>query len=442
MSKCILEVEIRLSDIKSLLSYGSSLSPFWLHCERKLKQLEGIINDKIYQLAKSAVMEEVEEAPTSFGEKLKTKEGSHNEVEADGKGINAVSSTSEVSHISTDIDTLTVVNSDVNNRLPSNNAAYMVNVPSFGSPTEHFESEAQIGELVDGDTLSGEANFKTGVHAGEDVNMDVDMEIEYAIPASTIALNALEQLNPSADYSDVPPPPDEEWIPPPPLDNEQVPPPPPDNELVPPPPPDEPPEHSNPPLPSYVETTPLPYAEQYNLTYSDSSYQYYGHAVSEVPVGGFYGHADGCQIASPQASLYYQAVLNTYSESAAVTVNPAEPVIFYDLQGRIASSVPIASGTKSSQLHSEVGTISWNTLSSNQAGSDDDLAVAAPGVRGDVPAVSEKTEVASVGISSTLATIEAPATISVKESFAAAAASSSVPKVQSKGIILVHSVMY
>ncbi|XWS09616.1 hypothetical protein CRYUN_Cryun39dG0004900 [Craigia yunnanensis] len=440
MSKCILEVEIRLSDIKSLLSYGSSLSPFWAHCERQLKRLEVIINDKIYRLAKSAVMEEAEESPTSFGERLKTKEGSHNEVEADGKGINAVSSTSEVSHVSTDVDTLTVVNSDVNNRLPSNNAAYMVNVPSFGSPTEHFESEAQIGELVDGDTLSGEANSKTGVHAGEDVDMDVDMEVEDAIPSSTIALNALEQPNPSADYSSVPLPPDEEWIPPPPPDNEQVPPPPPDNEQVPPPPPDEPPEHSNPPLPSYVETTPLTYAEQYNLTYSDSGYQYYGHEVSEVLVGGFYGHADGCQIAAPQASLYYQAVPNTYSESAAVTVNPAEPVIFYDLQGIRASSVPVASGTTSSQLHSEVGTISWNTLASNQAGSDDDLAVAAPGVRGDIPTVSEKTEVASVGISSTLATIEAPATISVKESFAAAAAassaaaaaSSSAAKVQSK----------
>ena len=106
MSKCILEVEIRLSDIKSLLSYGSSLSPFWLHCERKLKQLEGIINDKIYQLAKSAVMEEAEEAPASFGEKLKIKKGSHNEVEADGNDINAASSTPEISHVSTDVDTL------------------------------------------------------------------------------------------------------------------------------------------------------------------------------------------------------------------------------------------------------------------------------------------------------------------------------------------------
>ncbi|XWS51699.1 hypothetical protein CRYUN_Cryun11dG0006000 [Craigia yunnanensis] len=442
MSKCIFEVEIRLSDIKSLLSYGLSLSPFWAHCERQLKQLEGIINDKIYQLAKSAVMEEAEEAPASFGEKLKTKEGSHNEVEADGNDINAASSTPEISHVSTDVDTLTVVNSDVNNQVPSRNAAYMVNIPSFGLPTEHFESEAQIGELVDGNTLSGEANSKTGVHAGEDVDMDVDMEVEDAIPASTIALrdvppNALEQLNPSADYSAVPPPPDEEWIPPPPPDNEQVPPPPPDNEQVPLPPPDEPPEHSYPPLPSFVETTPLTYAEQYNLTYFDSSYQYYGHAVSEVPIGGFYGHADGCQIAAPQASLYHQAVPNRYSESAPVTVNLAEPVIFYDLQGRRVSSVPIASDTESSQLHIEVSTISCNTLTSNQVGSDHDLAVAGPCLRGDVPTVSEKTEVASVGIPSTLATIEASATISVKESFAAAAsaaaaASSSASKVQSK----------
>ncbi|XVE50897.1 hypothetical protein DITRI_Ditri01bG0200100 [Diplodiscus trichospermus] len=432
ISKCILEVEIRLSDIKSLLSYGSSLSPFWVHCGRQLKLLEGIVNDKIYQLAKSAVMEEAEEAPTTFGEKLKTKEGSQNQVEADGEGINAVSSSPEISHVSTDVDTLTVVNTDLNNQVPSNNAANVVNVPSFVSPTEHLEMEE--GELVDGDTHCGEANSKTGIHAGEDVDMDVDMEVEDAIPESTIALNTFEQLNPSANYSSVPPPPDE-WIPPPPPDNEPVPPPPPDNEQFPPPPPDEPPEHSNPPLPSYVETTPLAYAEQYNLAYSDSSYQYYGHAVSEVSVSGFYGHGDGCQIATPHASVYYQAVPNIYSESAPATFNPAEPVIVYDLQGRRVSSAPIASGTESSQSHSEVGNISWNTLAPNQTGSDDDRAVAGPAVRGDVATVSGKTEVTSVGISST-ATIEAPATISVKESFTtaseAATASSSAPKVQSK----------
>ncbi|XP_022716682.1 uncharacterized protein LOC111275559 isoform X2 [Durio zibethinus] len=436
MSECILEVEIRLLDIKSLFSYGSSLLPFWRHCERQLKRLEGIVNDKIYQLAKSVVMEEAEEAPASFEEKLKTNEGSCNEVEADGQGINAIASTPDISHVSTNVDTLTVVNSGVNNQVNSCSAANMVNIPSFGSPTEHCESEAEIGELVNGDTLSGEANSKTGVHAGEDVDMDVDMEVEDAIPASMMALrdvppNALEQLNPSANYSAVPPPPDEEWIPPPPPDNEQVPP----------PPPDEPPENSYPPLPSYVETTPLTYVEHYNLSYSDSSYQYYGHAVSEVPVGGFYGHADGCQIAVPQSSLYYQAVPNTYSESAPVTANPVEPVIFYNLQGRSASSVPTASGTESSQLQSEVGTISYNTLASNQVGSDDDLAVAGPSVRANVPTVSEKTEVASVGISSILATIEAPATTSVKDgsgtagaaaASAAAAASSSALKVQSK----------
>ncbi|XP_007020416.2 PREDICTED: uncharacterized protein LOC18593232 isoform X1 [Theobroma cacao] len=446
MSNCILEVEIRLSDIKSLLSYGSSLSPFWAHCERKLKQLEGIINDKIYQLAKSAIMEEGEETPASFGEKLKSEESTHNEVEADGNGYSPVSSTPDISHVSTDVDTLTVVNSDSKNQVPSSNAACMVKVPSFGSPTEHCESQAQIGQLVNEDTLSGEANSKTGGLGGEDVDMDVDMEVEEAIPASTMSLRdvsptTLEQLNPPADYSAVPPPPDEEWIPPPPPDNEQVPPPPPDNEQVPPPPPDEPPEHSYPPPPSYAESVPLTYAEQYNLTYSDSSYQYYGHAVSEVPIGSFYGHADGSQVAAPQASIYYQAVPNTYSESAPVTVNPVEPVTFYDLQGGGATSVPIAVGTEATQLYSEAGTITYNTLASSQIRFDDELAVAGPGVRGNVPTGSDKTEVASAGISSTLATIEAPATISIKESFAAAAAaaasaavaaSSSGPKVSSK----------
>ncbi|KAK5834522.1 Formin-binding 4 [Gossypium arboreum] len=433
-SKCILEVEIRLSDIKALVSYGSSLSPFWTHCERQLKRLEGIINDKIYQLAKSAIMEEAEETPSSFGEKLKIKEGSYNEVEADVDVIDATASAPDISHVSTNADTSTVVIGDVNNQVLSSNAAHMVSVP-----TEHCEREVEEGELVDGDTLSGE-NSKTEVHTGEDDDMDVDMEVEDVIPPSAMPLM---QQNPSSDYSAVPPLPSEEWIPPPPPDTEQIPPPPPDNEQVPPPPPDEPPEHSYPLAPSHIETTPLAYAGQYGLTYPDASYQYYGHAVNEIPVGGFYGHADGSQIAVPQAPLYYQAVPNTYSDSASVSVNSVEPIIFYDLQGRRASSVPIAGTTESFNLPSEVGTISSSTLASNQVESGGDIALTGTDVRANGPIVNEKTEVASVGSSSTSATIEAPATLSVRESSAAAAAaaaaasvaaatSSSAPKVQSK----------
>ncbi|XP_039014110.1 formin-binding protein 4-like isoform X2 [Hibiscus syriacus] len=423
MSKCILEVEIRLSDIKSLLSYESSLTPFWTHCERQLKWLEGVINDKIYQLANSAIMEEAEEAPNSFEEKLNIKEVKCNEVEADG-ALNKSASALNTSQLSINGAALTVGFSDVNNQVPSINAAHMVHVSSFGSPTEHCE-------------LDDEEISKTGVNDQEEDDMDVDMEVEDAMPPSTVVLrdvppNILEQLKPSADYSAVPPPPNEEWIPPPP-DTEQIPPPPPNIEQVPPPPPDEPPEYPLPP-----SHTPLTYAEQYNLTYSDPGYQYYGHAVNQIPIGGFYGHADGSQIAVAKASLYFQAVPNTYSESVSVSVNSVEPVIFYDLQGRRASSVPIASGTESFQLHSEMGTISSNTIASNQVGPGGDIALAEPGLRADDPTVNEKTEVASVGSSSTFAAIVAPATVSVKESSAAAAASmasvtsSSAPKAQSK----------
>ncbi|XP_039072290.1 uncharacterized protein LOC120219538 isoform X2 [Hibiscus syriacus] len=437
MSKCILEVEIRLSDIRSLLSYGSSLSPFWTHCERQLNQLESIINDKIYQLAKSAIMEEAEEAPDSFEEKLEIKEGSYNKVEADGEDINTIAYAPITSHVSSNSAALIVGGSDVNNQVSSSNAAHNVGVPTFGSPTERCEHEIEEGELVDGDTLSGE-NSKTGVYAREGDDMDVDMEVEDVIPPINVALGDVPpittgQLKNSTDYSAVLPPPNEEWIPPPPPDTEQIPPPPPDNEQVPPPPPDEPPEHSYPLAPSHIETTPLTYAEQYNLMYSDPSYQYYGHAVNQIPVGGFYGHADGTQIAVPQASFYYQAIPNTYSESASVSIKSVEPVIFYDLQGRGASSVPVAGGAESFQLHSEVGTISSNTIASNQVGSGGDIALAGVGPRADDPIVNEKTEVASVGSSCTFTTIEAPATVSVKESSAAAAAtSSSALKVQSK----------
>ncbi|KAJ7963570.1 WW domain-containing protein, putative isoform 4 [Quillaja saponaria] len=45
LSRYILEVEIRLSDFKSLAFHGSSLLPFWLHSEMQIKRLESLIDD-------------------------------------------------------------------------------------------------------------------------------------------------------------------------------------------------------------------------------------------------------------------------------------------------------------------------------------------------------------------------------------------------------------
>ncbi|KAL5079343.1 hypothetical protein RYX36_007764 [Vicia faba] len=49
LSTYMLEIEIRLSDFKSLASYGKYLLPFWVHSNRKIKVLESLINDELLQ---------------------------------------------------------------------------------------------------------------------------------------------------------------------------------------------------------------------------------------------------------------------------------------------------------------------------------------------------------------------------------------------------------
>ncbi|KAG5254738.1 formin-binding protein [Salix suchowensis] len=344
MLKYIIEVEMRLSDIKSLSTYGSPLLPFWVHCERRLKQLEDVINNEIYQLAVSAQMDGDVEATAddSFKEKEKSQENMGENDSHDKGDYGSIHSS---------------------------------NIPA-GSPSMHLEGGAPVSEELNGT-----------IHEclpAEDIDMDVDMEVEEGefCPASITTVGdtlsaedvgpneKMVQSNPPAEHLSlssgdaltVPPTPDEEWIPPPPPDNDQVPPPPPDSEQSPPPPPDEPPECSYPPLPSYPETgQPLPYTEQYNLTYPDLNYQYYGHTVA-VPSCNFYGNTDGSQAAVPHASLYYIPTPSTYVETASVMVNSVQPVEYYNVQdGSVLSYI-------------ESGPVSYDTLASDQIKTDDSTA--------------------------------------------------------------------
>uniref|UniRef100_A0A5B6YZF6 WW domain-containing protein n=2 Tax=Davidia involucrata TaxID=16924 RepID=A0A5B6YZF6_DAVIN len=444
ISKYILEVEIRLSDIKSLLSYGSSLFPFWVHSERQLKQLESKINDELSQFYKSARMSEVEETHNS-------QESMGVDIKADGYEKKVVCSTPENTHTSVGVDVITEVQKDSHNEASGNYAVNTEHLFSIGYTTTHSESGGGGKGEVHGVASAAEITPNTVLHSEEDVDMDVDMEVEDAIPASntTMALDAKYcappeqpiQSNLPAEHESfvleegfgVPPPPDEDWIPPPP----------PDNELVPPPPPDEPPEPSYPSPPPYLETVqPLSYTEQYNLSYVGHNFEYYGQTHTEVPGNNFYGHAEGCHVAVPHPPLYYEVVPNTYPGADPVVVNPVEPVAYYDLQDGTVAPVPVISGVESSGFHSESGN---ETLGSGIR-SVEALAEAScgslPNTKLDVSAVIEETEKASIEFPFAPATIQVPATSSIIESVpvsstavitaAAIAATSTVAKVQSK----------
>ncbi|KAA8527092.1 hypothetical protein F0562_008679 [Nyssa sinensis] len=445
ISKYILEVEIRLSDIKSLFSYGSFLLPFWVHSERQLKLLEGEINDVVLQFHKCAQLSEVEATHNS-------QESMGNGIKADGYEKKLVCSTTENSHASVDVGEITEVQKDSHNEASGNYAVNSELVSSIGYTTTHSASGGGKGE-DHGAALATELTPKTGLHSGEDVDMDVDMEVEDAIPASnpTMALDAKYcappeqpfQPNPHAEHESfvldeglgVPPPPDEDWIPPPP----------PDNELVPPPPPDEPPEPSYPPPPPYSETVqPPPYieVEQYNLSYAGPNFEYYGQTHTGVPGSNFYGYAEGCQVAVPHPPLYCEVVPNTYPGAAPVVVIPVEPLAYYDLQDGTIAPIPVVGGVESLGFHSESGNETLGSGNRSVEAQAEASCISLPNIKVDVSIVGEEAKKESIEVPFTAATIQAPATNSGIDSVlvsstavvtsAAVAATSTVAKVQSK----------
>ncbi|KAF5949611.1 hypothetical protein HYC85_011604 [Camellia sinensis] len=430
ISKFLLEVEIRLSDIKSLLPFGSSLLPFWVHCERHLKELEGAIDNEVSQLFKSADSTEIREAEAPHN----SWESEGNEIDADGNEKKVVSSSFDLP--SADVN-VTVSQKDSKNEVANNDVLQAEHVSVIDYPTAHSGSGVGGSSGVHGVAQPTELTSNIVLHGGEDVDMDVDMEVEDATPENaTITIDSLAakycapeeqtiQPNPPAEHESfvlpeafgVPPPPDDDWIPPPP----------PDNESFPPPPPDDPPELSYPPPPTYFETVqPVSYTEQYNLSYPASNFEYYGQSTTEFPANNVYGHTEGFQVAVSHPPLYYEALPSTYPVAAPVVVNPVEPVVYCDVQDGAVLPGPAVSGAQSLVSH---GISSHEVLGSDQISSVESHAEAhSTSLLNAEVGLSVSTDIASLEVPFTPATIQAPATSQA----ATAVAKSTATNVQSK----------
>ncbi|GAU13504.1 hypothetical protein TSUD_128010, partial [Trifolium subterraneum] len=312
LSNYMLEIEIRLSDFKSLASYGSSLLPFWVHSDRRIKELESLINDELLQTDK-AEHNEVEDKHVPVTEEL-SEQHNHGGQESDVDHNENKGSflTSEVSN-GYQADASAVALEDVRDKF-SSDAQY---TPLSISTGGHMETSLEVNTQIEATINTEESTHEDVYNVGEDVDMDVDMEVEDT--------NSSEN---TTDAFVVPPPPDDEWIPPPPPDNEQMPPPPPPgDDQMPPLPPGDPLATCYHVIPSYTETgQPLSYA-QYNPSYLGATSEYYGQTAVEVPPSNVYG-----QIPMPPAQLYYSAVPNIYSESSQVMINPADPAAYYEAQ--------------------------------------------------------------------------------------------------------------
>ncbi|KAL8131791.1 hypothetical protein AgCh_007643 [Apium graveolens] len=324
LSKYTVEVETRLSDIKSLSTHASSLLPFWLHCENKFKQLESAISDEVLQFYESVEMNTLEANENNV---VPSKEAN---TSHDGIGAEEV-----LKEQHGEADNSVIVK---NNLLTS--------IVHVSSPSDsHPEGKCEVHEAAVADELTPMAM----VHSEEDVDMDVEMELEDVVPASATTYTALEQqpvwpnLATEQEGAGIPPPPDDDWIPPPPPDDEPFPPPPPDNEPAPPLPPEELPETLySVPLPAPTTEPSFSYAAQYNMQYPGSSIEYYGQLNAEVQENNYYV-PDPSQLSVPLPS-YYDALPNAYPATAAAIVNLGEHGSYYGLQDETAPPVPGVTG--------------------------------------------------------------------------------------------------
>ncbi|KAL1204873.1 hypothetical protein V5N11_017473 [Cardamine amara subsp. amara] len=344
ISKYILEAEVRHSDVRALILDTSPLLSFWLHTEKQLKRLEDGVNDEIYQLAKSAVMDEISEANKSSS-KGKLVADAKTESESEGSGREGELAQSG-----------RTFSSDASADLSGN-----------GSPTHTQGQSARQSHVIPSDEMLQ----KVGSPNVEDIDMDVDMEVEESVPISVQVIDTSDgkifsQTEPSNLHTDVPPSPGEEWIPPPPSESEAVPPPPPDSYSEPIPPP---PDNGHVPLSlssdslgvsytlpqSYMQQS-ADYAAQYNLSYPESNYQYIANTVTLAPNTQFYGHVDGSQVSLPQSAFYYEMVPGT-SEVAPAAASAVEA--YYDFNSA-APLFPVTSFAESSLPHSGVGSTNYN----------------------------------------------------------------------------------
>ncbi|KAJ0500937.1 putative WW domain-containing protein [Helianthus annuus] len=165
ISKLKFELDIRLADIKSLVPYGSSLLPFWLHSENQLKNLESSINNEVLKHLQRTSSGEINDPKTRFLENI----GEYHE-----------------NQVPTDID------------------------PNAGHHSVEDEDMDVEMEVED-----------TAIHSKDKADPQNGSHLDQSV--SPILHEHLDSRG-----SEQPLPPNDEWIPPPPPDEEPFPPPPPD----------------------------------------------------------------------------------------------------------------------------------------------------------------------------------------------------------------------
>ncbi|KAL9235240.1 hypothetical protein vseg_010018 [Gypsophila vaccaria] len=326
LSRYISEIEVRLSDIRALLSYGPSLLPFWLHTERQLNQLESSVNTEI---GKQDTIINGTYLTSSEANNFQ-QEGTCDDLKADTR--------------------LTKLSPEISAAIADEDAATEVPKSSHDE-VSHFLG---IGTVVSDTTHDEKVNSKLVSQAYDDVDMDIDMEVEAPSPPKNRSADTGDQSeepskllgHPGASVVReslivegefvVPPPPEEEWIPPPP----------PDDDGIPPPPPNEPPESLCPPPPSSEpESVQAIYGEHYGMNCAESNVNCYENLATASSTSNLYDHAGSSQIAAISLPSYFGT-----AQQPIVMPSPADSIVYCGLQNGSLSAVPMADAVESSNF--------------------------------------------------------------------------------------------
>ncbi|AQK83936.1 WW domain-containing protein [Zea mays] len=332
------EIEIRMSDLNALSSYGSSLLPLWLHAEVHLKQLDSSIsklemnyhadseprNSKT-EVAEHRAPDDADLITPSNGEALKYEVCAGITIDANMK-IGKPASTSQ-------------------NSQGRDNAAVPPKIESDNDEDMDVEME------VDEDNVEEQAQCSSVP----------EKEHPPSEQLSSSNLPSFEDPTPPEDNSVPPPPPEEEWIPPPPPEHE--------HEPAPPASPEE-------PAASYVQvdTIPQPYIAQENVGYTISGMEYYS---TEGTNANYY-----MQVSEPhvlQAQHSYYAPVSGSGISVSVDGTSIAPESYYTYPSVTVAASAVAAehsgyyASSVSAIYSSAADIKTSSASLVSAISNSDL---------------------------------------------------------------------
>lgn len=420
VSKYILEIEIRLSDFRSLLVYGSSLLPFWMHSEEKLKGIEHAINDHLSHFTNSAQTGEIDVGVVSV----------HRDETISGLGIKG---NAELS--AGDEPVVVAVQNPCSS--PNDASTAQKEAVDVSIPLKDVNIDGKI-DKISKTLLPERVDHQSSPPAIEDEDMDVDMELDEEITTNdqtsgdtsvakcrSPAENFIQPVPPGEwptsileKECDVPPPPDEDWIPPPPPDAEPVPPPPPDTEPIPPPPPDDPLAPTYAPHPPYTETVPpFPYTEQYNASYSASASEYYGPMMAGIPSSNYNASSEESQAVVSQSCQYFGTVPTPYSEATSLVVDPMEPSAYYSIPNGTVPLLPAVSSFESSYVYNASDPVSYHDTTTDQAATlnalpePDNISISNLKGELDAHAVFQETEMLAAQVPSIPTTVQVAASV-------------------------------